>query len=394
MTTVRALRLRLPELGLRAKPEFRAHVDQLEARLGGTVPREHLEAFCENLVVLGVIQGGGRAAGRTAARIGAVMEMAGRLQAEYARLIAQVAENPQGVGGAVTTRLQALTQQLTAALDDIGEPAAQLQGRGVADLVDPPPVRPGPPPPPRRLTDRPRPAHIPAENVVQVTPRRVRGGWDIPALGRNEMHVFPGGERVWRTPSGEIVIEWVLGRGRGRAGYEKDLPARSEYDLPEYADALLERAHAAGQGTGFEAPHAIRLAAGEVNQRVQRWGIELFLRRLRDRFPRSDYPDLQLEASTTTATVPGTLRLQSIDYRVDAVHGGNRDWLMQFRIEVGGEVRNPRLTIPPDSVVVGSSPGAQALLLGIDMADVHAMFAGIDQARPIGRTPPPRDGAQ
>ncbi len=394
MTTARALRLQLPELGLRARPEFRTHVDALETQLGGTVPREHVEAFCESLVVLGVIQGGARAAGRTAARIGAVLKMAGRLQAEYARLIAQVAENTQGVGGAVPARLQALTEQLTAALDEIGDPSTAVRRGEVPELVDQPPVRTGPPPPPRRLTDRPRPAHIPAGNVVQVTPQRVGGAWNIPELGPNQMQVFPGGERVWRTPAGEIVIEWVLGRGKGRAGHEKDLPARSEYELPEYADALLERAHSAGQGTGFESPHAIRLAAREINQRVQRWGIELFLRRLSEQFPRSEFPDLQLEASTTTSTVPGSLRLQSIDYRVDAVHGGVRDWLLQFRIEVGGEPGNPRLTIPADSLIVGSSPGAKGVLLGVDMADVHAMFATIDQARPIGRTPPPRGGAR
>ena len=212
--------------------------------------------------------------------------------------------------------------------------------------------------------------------IVQVTPRRVRGqGWTgIPQpIPKDTVLMFPGGERVWRTEEGNIVVESTLGRGTGRRDYETVLPARGEYDDDGFRDALYERAHSQGQGTGFESPYGIRLAPWVVNQRLQRYGIEEYLYRLRAEFPPGSGTDFQVV--TNTRTRERTLRMESIEYSIWVTQNGQRKRLFEFEIAItGDDVGMPQVEMPRDKIWVNPGPDVHDFAERIDMDDVHERF--------------------
>ena len=215
----------------------------------------------------------------------------------------------------------------------------------------------------------------PGYAIVQVTPVRIKGqGWTgfpdrVPPKTVLE---FPDGSRVWRTDRG-IAIESDVAHGPGRAGYEREHPARSQYADPGFRQALYELAHSQGQGTGHESPYAIKLAPWEVNQRLQRHGIEEYLYRLRDQ-----HPDVDFHLVTHTEGVPLSRRMQSIEYSIWVTHEGKRQRLFEFEIVVEGTIGDPKIQLPPDSVWVNTDPKLAPYVSHIDMSDVHDRFEAVD----------------
>ncbi|HSF43576.1 MAG TPA: DUF4157 domain-containing protein [Thermoanaerobaculia bacterium] len=138
-----------------------------------------------------------------------------------------------------------------------------------------------------------------------------------------------------------IVIRSRLGPSQARRGYERQMASAAEYGVQEIAG--WERAHSQGAGFGAEAAEAIRLAPRQVNQALQNRGIE---RTIRDLY-RTKPPDVELHLTTVTQTHPGTLRLQQIDYVLEAWRGGQKvGTVLEASIEVG---RSGRATIDVES---------------------------------------------
>jgi hypothetical protein len=187
------------------------------------------------------------------------------------------------------------------------------------------------------------PKDFPQQPVNPV--KQADGTWaGMPAtVGDRVVLVFPGGQKVWRNPlTREIVIESKLGPAPGRAGHEGTLPARGAYDDPRFEQALYELSHSQGQGTGFEAPYGIQLAPQVVNQRLQRYGIEEWLYKLRDEhLPRGS----QVHIITRTAAVSGSRELASIGYRIDFTIDGKRSQLFGFDIVVEAPGPPPKVAV-------------------------------------------------
>ena len=166
---------------------------------------------------------------------------------------------------------------------------------------------------------------------------------DYPDLKAGQVVEFPGGERVWRNPTdNSIVIRSALQSGVGRRGYEHALPSRGAYGLGRIHDHYMERAHSQGQGTGFEAPYAIRLAAEIVNQGYQNVGVEEFGRQL----AAASLSDIELTLTTATKTAEASLRLEWIDYKVEVEMNGHRVDLFSFRLLAEGRDGMPEITEP------------------------------------------------
>jgi len=142
-------------------------------------------------------------------------------------------------------------------------------------------------------------------------------------------------ERTFRDALGNLVIQSRLGPAVGRSGFEKRFFSGVEFGL-----AGWQRAHSQGAGTGHESAEGIRFAPPEVNQAYQNHGIERFLRTLV-----VENPTLELWLTTVTSTHPRTLRLDEIQYRVDAVHHGTSRCLLEASIEVSNDTERPRITV-------------------------------------------------
>ncbi|MGN6377777.1 MAG: polymorphic toxin type 4 domain-containing protein, partial [Gaiellales bacterium] len=216
--------------------------------------------------------------------------------------------------------------------------------------------------------------------VDPVNPRKnSRGQWiGMPdTVPDRRVLEFPGGERIWRNPATrEIVIESTLGPAPGRQRHARQFPARGEY-AQDYQSAMYELAHAQGQGTGFESPYALLLAPSEVNQRLQRWGIEEYLYRLRDATPQGT--DFHLVTSSSAR--PRSRELASIEYRIDVSNAqGQRKPLFAFTISVEGDRSNPHVFIDPESVWMSSDRDLETLRDMVDMSDIHERFEQADLA--------------
>jgi hypothetical protein len=134
-----------------------------------------------------------------------------------------------------------------------------------------------------------------------------------------------------------IVITARLGPRRRRKGLERRLPSAREYGGK--VAPTMERAHAAGAGLGHEFEEAIRLAPRYVNQVLQNRGIERFLRAL-VRKVQGD-PNVALSQKLVVKTFTGTLRLQSITYKVMAEIKGKERVVLEAQIEVSNDPLSP-----------------------------------------------------
>ncbi len=197
---------------------------------------------------------------------------------------------------------------------------------------------------------------------------------------------FPGGARVWRNPiDNTIVVESTLGPGSGRRGFERELPSRTEYSAADIQAWAMERAHSQGQGTAFEAPYGIRLAARMINQGFQRAGIEGFGRRLAAAEPATTF-----RMTTATKTQELTLRLEWIDYKIEVVRNGSARELFEFRMKAEGAEGMPE--IDRDSVLATGDEELQRYFELPEMDDLNRELREmVDEGRArLGLPPRPR----
>ena len=79
----------------------------------------------------------------------------------------------------------------------------------------------------------------------------------------------------------------------------------------------------------------------QVNQEIQRLGIESYLREVYSLKP----ADTELWITTNTTTHARSLRLKEIQYRVDAVRNGAYRLLFEASIEIADSRLHPRVKI-------------------------------------------------
>lgn len=166
---------------------------------------------------------------------------------------------------------------------------------------------------------------------------------DLPPAGQRVVYEFPSGQRVWRLPDGRIAHESIVEPPPGRRlGYEHTFRTQRKAKIP---GPPHEKAHTFGPILGAESPYGILYAPREVNQLLQRHGVEGYLNRLNRVIP--DGTALRVHTETTQRQL--TMRLQEIQYSVDVVEidsGAIRPFLT-FGIIVDGTFQNPRIAIDP-----------------------------------------------
>jgi hypothetical protein len=143
-----------------------------------------------------------------------------------------------------------------------------------------------------------------------------------------------GALRVWRAPpetgfpDGKLMQETIVGPRRERAHHEQ----RAQKSRGELAleGPPTERAHAHGAGRGPESPFGILHAPVEVNQLLQKRGVEVFLERLRDAAP----PGVEFHYVTEVLHQGDNMRLADITYRIDVSLNGVRVPFAEFKIEI------------------------------------------------------------
>jgi hypothetical protein len=153
-------------------------------------------------------------------------------------------------------------------------------------------------------------------------------------LGRLE----PG--EVRKTPEGSTIICNEVGQATDRKGYEKMLFPATQVGLDGW-----HRAHSQGAGLGNEMKEGIRYAPPEVNLKLQNQGIEQHIRDIRDQL----HPDAKLLLTTETKAHEGSLRLKSIDYKLEAEMNGERSRIYEASIEVENKRDNPKIAASAES---------------------------------------------
>jgi len=148
------------------------------------------------------------------------------------------------------------------------------------------------------------------------------------AVGSRVLQFEDGALRIWRAPDGTLMQETIVGARRARAGHETRV-------LPSYGQAGMrgprtERAHAHGAGRGPESPFGILHAPVEVNQVLQKRGIEQYLELLRDASP----PGVSWHYVTEVRPQTDARRLATVTYRVDVTVRGQRVPFAEFSIHI------------------------------------------------------------
>ena len=132
------------------------------------------------------------------------------------------------------------------------------------------------------------------------------------------------------------VIRSQIAAPVSRQAFEKRLFTGVEVGLPGW-----DRAHSQGAGTGKESSRGILYAPAEVNRNLQNDKLERFLRD----FFKLKAKDVELYLTTDTQAWPGTMRLKSIDYKIEAKRGGKTRTLFEASIEIANTRTNPRVSI-------------------------------------------------
>jgi hypothetical protein len=174
---------------------------------------------------------------------------------------------------------------------------------------------------------------------------------------------FPDGTRVWRDRvAGPIRHESTLGGSIGRSGLERMFDSRAVHaNLPPGVN--WERAHALGQGTGFESPYALWYAPEYVNQVLQNQGIEEFMRRL----AAGAGPDETFRVLTSTVPHAGTRRLANMEYTIVKVAGGRTETVAFYAIAVGNDAP---FTVTAAPIRFATTPAGQAARNTVSIPDV------------------------
>jgi hypothetical protein len=184
-------------------------------------------------------------------------------------------------------------------------------------------------------------------------PISLTAGHQLPAVIPEEVVLQTcDGARFWRRawPDCATLIESRLAPGTRRANYEGEYYSRSEMGRQDYASSDLERAHAQGAGTGFEAKFGISYAPREVNQELQNIGIEEFLRTIEINVP----SDITFRLLTEIRRHPGSLRLAQVLYRLDAFYKGSGRLVFVTGIRVSNSVTEAVATIATDLTEVNT----------------------------------------
>jgi hypothetical protein len=182
--------------------------------------------------------------------------------------------------------------------------------------------------------DTPEPAPANMSSEVPATPEAPQSTPQPSSSGRIISESRVGTKTVIKSEVG-------LPPGR-RLGTERLLPRGVEVGRPGW-----ERAHSQGQITGAESGEGILFAPEEVNQNLQRLGVEQFVSDLN----LQKAADTTIFLTTETEAHPGTLALRSITYRVEASRGPVRQTILfEAEITVGFEVENPKIEISADQV--------------------------------------------
>jgi hypothetical protein len=131
------------------------------------------------------------------------------------------------------------------------------------------------------------------------------------------------------------VIRNKIGPAAQRQGLERDLLPAIEVDLKGW-----QRAHSQGAGLGAETREGILYAPPEVNLRLQK-SVENEIREIFE----EKAADVDLFLTTETRAHPGTMRLEHIEYRLEAVRGGERSIIFEASIEIANIRVNPRVVV-------------------------------------------------
>jgi hypothetical protein len=143
-----------------------------------------------------------------------------------------------------------------------------------------------------------------------------------------------------RQIGGATVIRSIVGDPPGRRGYEDILLPGVDMNLTRW-----ERSHSQGNITGAESARGIRYAPRAVNQELQKHGVERYI----SEFNQLKANDVTIYLTTETHAHPGTLRLSSIKYRVEAQRGlGRPKLLFEAEITVSNDRVNPRIDVHAD----------------------------------------------
>lgn len=181
------------------------------------------------------------------------------------------------------------------------------------------------------------------------------------------MNILPasGQEIVRQDYAGNTVIRSrIAAASSHRLGYEKALPRGVKVGLEGW-----ERAHSQGQGTGHESAHAITYAPKEVNQGLQRLGVESTIVKLQEAITDAQFrkkfvrpgDNIILVLTTVTATHKkldrgrqiDTNRLKEISYVVQSYSEKQRRFntLFEASISVDDVEKNPRVQIEVDEML-------------------------------------------
>jgi hypothetical protein len=157
--------------------------------------------------------------------------------------------------------------------------------------------------------------------------------------------LLPNTEITYRDALGATVIKSIIGHSTGRKRYERQLLPVSVVGL-----AGWERLHSQGNITGHESRLGITYAPSEVNQKLQRLGIEEFMRQLLAIKP----PDFELVLTTVTSThkrwigrqIIDTKRLKEIQYKIEVFNKKSKlvKTVFEAWISVGDDKISPRIS--------------------------------------------------
>ena len=108
-----------------------------------------------------------------------------------------------------------------------------------------------------------------------------------------------------------------------------------------------QKSHSQGNITGAESDKGIRYAPPEVNQELQRLGIEQHIADIN----KQKADGVQVLLTTETRSHEGTLRLKSITYKLELSDGnGSPTRIYEAEITVSDNRDNPRVGIDADPV--------------------------------------------
>jgi hypothetical protein len=156
-------------------------------------------------------------------------------------------------------------------------------------------------------------------------------------------------------PEPIVTIEAMVGAPIQRANLEKkalESPGRAGY-------SGYQRAHLLGPGFGKESSLGIFYAPEDVNQRLQRSGIELLIRAMYEK----RYTGAEFRVSLTATPYPGTELLAKANYKLYGRFAG-AEWaqIFEYTIKVG----------------VGAVPSVKVLAGETDLDAVHAFSSAAE----------------